>query len=168
MGLEREGLFLTFFPWKGGGGAYKRRRFILGGGLNSGLTVAYDIRSRRHGTKFLQRRFYGQLSLTDRYFCSAGSRLLDKEGARSSGPWDGGGGVSLQKFFRHPGPQFGKNKGGGPGPSPWSATAFGSGIWRRSKVLSASYQVSDTKLNRGSKERQGPLAQGVRLIRGIR
>ena len=101
MGLEREGLFLTFFPWKGGG-AYKRRGFILRGGLNSGLTVAYGIRSRRHGTKFLQRRFYGQLSLTDRYFyfCSAGSRLLDKEGARSSGPWDGGGGGgSVSKNF---------------------------------------------------------------------
>ena len=84
MGLEREGLLFNFLPLKGGG-AYKRRGFILGG-LNSGLTVAYDIRSRRHGTKFLQRRFYGQLSLTDRYFCSAGSRLLDKEGARSSGP----------------------------------------------------------------------------------
>ena len=97
----RRGL-LTFFPWKrGGGGAYQRRGFIWKGeGLNSGLTVAYDIRSRRHGTKFLQRRFYGQLFLTDRYFCSAGSRLLDKEGARSSGPWDGGGGGgSVSKNF---------------------------------------------------------------------
>ena len=87
MGLKK-GAF-NFLPLKkglGGGlirdvGSFERR-----GGLNSGLTVAYDIRSRRHGTKFLQRRFYGQLSLTDRYFCSAGSRLLDKEGARSSGP----------------------------------------------------------------------------------
>ena len=88
MGLKK-GTF-NFLPLKkrwGGGlirdvGSFERG----GGGLNSGLTVAYDIRSRRHGTKFLQRRFYGQLSLTDRYFCSAGSRLLDEEGARSSEP----------------------------------------------------------------------------------
>ena len=88
MGLKK-GAF-NFLPLKKGWGVGGLIRdvgsFERGGGLNSGLTVAYDIRSRRHGTKFLQRRFYGQLCLTDRYFCSAGSRLLDKEGARSSGP----------------------------------------------------------------------------------
>ena len=87
MGLKK-GAF-NFLPLKKGWGGGLSETWVHlkgGGGLNSGLTVAYDIRSRRHGTKFLQRRFYGQLSLTDRYFCSAGSRLLDKEGARSSGP----------------------------------------------------------------------------------
>ena len=58
-----------------------------------------------------------------------------------------GEGGGSQKFFRPCGPQFGKNKGGG-------LRALGVLL----KVLSASYQVSHTKLNKVSKERQGPLA----------
>ena len=83
MGLKK-GAF-NFLPLKRGSSETRVHLRGGGGGLNSGLTVAYDVRNRRRGTKFLQRRFYGQLSLTNRYFCSAGSRL-DKEGTRSSGP----------------------------------------------------------------------------------
>ena len=64
-GLKEKGAF-NFLPLKRGGGVLETWVYLRGGGLNRGLTVAYE--------------------LTDRYFCSAGSRLLDKEGARSSGP----------------------------------------------------------------------------------
>ena len=64
-GLKEKGAF-NFLPLKRGGGIRDVGLLERGGGLNRGLTVAYE--------------------LTDRYFCSAGSRLLDKEGARSSGP----------------------------------------------------------------------------------
>ena len=75
----------------------------------------------------------------------------------------GGGGVSLQKFFRLCEPQFAKNKAGGrrvPRAPPLHPLLLsGAALGVLLKVLSASYQVSHTKLNKVSKERQGPLAR---------
>ena len=70
MGLEKEGLFLTFFPWKGGGGGLIRDvgLFERGGGLNRGLTVAYDMDMDMDITTF-------DGLLMEPNFCSVGSTV---------------------------------------------------------------------------------------------
>ena len=103
-GLKREQGLFNFLPLKRGElirdrGLFERR------GLNRGLTVAYDMEPN-----FC--RFYGKFSLTDRHFCSAGSRPLDKEGARSSRPWDKRGGQSPKFFSALRSSVWSKNKGG--------------------------------------------------------